>query len=48
MSNHPGANTASSLSPLLKEVYPKAEKAESKKKKKKTRFPKISKLLESK
>jgi hypothetical protein len=39
---YPGANTAKSLSPLLKEAYPKPEKSEAKKKK---RFNKISKLF---
>lgn len=40
---YPGANTVETISPLLKEAYPKPEKSEAKKKKK--RFSKLAKLI---
>lgn len=45
---YPGANTATTISPLLKEAYPSPKKAKSKQKKKKKRFSKIQKLLSPK
>ena len=40
---YPGANTATSLSPLMKEAYPKPKKSEAKRKNK--RFSKIVDLF---